>query len=158
MRLQAEGSEEIEMMTRHQWLDQALHRESRHVMTRQQERANTLPASDDWGRELTTYLRCIIQQQCSGATIEYRRSDRSLDSAAREVDIGVHYPVGCREQFEGAVAVLGQYWSIHEATERPVYLTFLQWGGQTYCVHIYDEEKTSRSDGLSLLTGTTAAP
>lgn len=127
------------MMTRHQWFDQALHWESCHVMTRQQEHANTLPASDDWGREITTYLRCTIQQQCSGATIEYRRSEQSLHSADREVDIGVRYLVRCREQFKGAMAMLGQYWSIHQATEHPIYLMFLQWGGQTYVVHIHDE-------------------
>lgn len=93
---------------------------------------------DDCGMEITAYLRCVIQELCSGATIECRRSEQSLHSSAREVDIGVHYPIGCREQFELALDSLRQHWSISE-TDQPVYLTFLCWGGQTYCVHIYDK-------------------
>lgn len=105
--------------------------------------------SDGWAMAITAYLRCVIQQVCLGATIECRRSERSLHSTAREVDISVRYPVGCRERFELALDSLGQRWLIHETTEQPVYLIFLHWGGQTYCVHIYDEgeELTTRSGG-----------
>lgn len=49
----------------------------------QQQKVSDEPVeSDDWSREITTYLRRVIQQ-CVGATIEYRRSDRSLHFTMR---------------------------------------------------------------------------
>lgn len=92
-----------------------------------------------WALDVTAAIRCLIQHQCSAATVEHRRSEQSLHSAAREVDIAVHYPAKCHEEFRAALNALGQHWSIHEATERPVYLIMLPWAERTCYVHIYDE-------------------
>lgn len=98
--------------------------------------------SDELGRQVTAYIRRVIQQQCSEAISEYQRSAPALSGANLEVDVGVSYPVKCREEFEAALDALGQHWPIREATELPIYLMVLQWSGRICYVHIYDKGET----------------
>jgi len=105
----------------------------------QREDASAEPLeSEDWGMQVTVHIRRIIQHPCSGATIEHRRSERTIDGTGGEVDVSLRYPAECLAEVQTALDALGKHWPIHQVTERPVYLMVLPWSGRPCYVHLYD--------------------